>query len=91
MDKTVELFARFEYLSSRTISFPTLGKFPRYATMAIERTETEGELSALPGNDFGNGISVPMEAISFAQFFNYNSLTPDLAKLVRFGNEIEFF
>ena len=85
MDMIVELFARFEYLSSGTISFPTLGKFPRYASMAVERTEAEGELSALPEIESENDISVPMEAISFAQLFNYNSLTPDLANLVRFG------
>ena len=80
MNDIVELFAQFEYLSSGTISFPSLGKFPSIARTAIEGAHNL-QTHVCP-TDMTANLNGPMEAISIAQLFNYNSLLPDLGSLV---------
>ena len=80
MNNIVELFGRFTYLSSGTISFPSLGHFPTLASMAIERAQ-DTQTPVCPTGMTAN-LNGPMDAISIAQLFNYNSLSPDLGSLV---------
>ena len=80
IDVIVGFLARYEYLSPGTISFPSLGKWPRLAKMAIDRLPAEDEPLFSPVTEETENFDF-IDALSFTQLFSYLVSYPELPLL----------